>query len=123
MENGEDQWAALYQGTSPSDTKLIYDWDNTGLPNYIIEFESALTLNGAAVASGRVIDAAQLGNLSWNSVFNTGGTVTFNVTDSGQPNLTSASSNTLTFTNPVADAGSGQSLSAMIDDPNQNVLA
>jgi len=123
VENGEDQWAALYQGTGPADTQLIYDWDNTGLPNYIIEFESALTLNGAAVASGQVIDAAQLGNLSWNSVFNDGGTVAFNVTDSGQPNLTSTSSNTLTFNNPVSDAGPSQSLSAMIDDPNQNVLA
>jgi hypothetical protein len=123
-EDGQDQWGAIYQGGSPTDTALIYDWDNSNLPNYIIEFESALTLNGNAVAPGQVVAAADLGGLTWNSVFNDGGTVTYNVTDSGTPNLTSAAPNTLTFTNPVTfDGGASQSISAMIEDQHLTGLA
>ena len=123
-ENGEDQSAAIYQGTGATDTALIYDW-NTTLPNYIVEYEGALTLDGAAVAPNQVIALADMDGLSWNSVFNTGGTVAFNVTDSG--GATSAAANTLTFAPAAApvttDAGPSQSISTLIEDQHLTALA
>ena len=122
VEDNQDQYGAIFQGDAPTDTQLIYDW-NGSLPNYIVEFDSALTLNGLGVTAGTVVDAAQLGNLSWNSVFNTGGTVAFNVTDSAD--MTSAAANTLTFSPAPAttDAGPSQSISTLIEDQHLTALA
>jgi hypothetical protein len=120
-ESGQDDWGALYQGTSPTDTALMYDWDASGLPNYIIEFESALTLNGEAVAPGTTVAADQLAGLSGNSLFNTGGTVTYTVTDSA--GLTSEAPNTLTFGPAVTDSGPSQSISMLVEDPHLTSLA
>ena len=126
-EHNTDQFAAIFQGDSADDTRLIYDYRGT-LPNYIVEYESVpapLTLAGNAVLPGQVIDAADLDSLSWNSVFNNGGTVTFTVTDSADQE--SIASNRLTFA-PAAEAsgidlGAGQSVSSLVDDQHLYLLA
>ena len=51
------------------------------------------------MVAGQVIEADQLAGLSWNSVFNTGGTVTFQVGDSEGAY---SADNTLTFAAPPA---------------------
>lgn len=121
-----DQWGAIFAGEAgPDDLNLIYDWDVNGLSSYIIEYEGALTLDGVAVGAGTQIDVAALdaGTLAWSSLFNGGGTVTFNVTDS--QGGTSAAPNTLTF-EPALGAsapGSGQALAILIEDPHLSALA
>lgn len=123
VEDGQDDWGAIYQGLDPTDTKLIFDWDATGLPNYIIEYESALTLNGDAVPLNTPITVDQLGSVTWNSVFNSGGALTFTVTDSA--GLTSAEAYTMTFSPVVtsADPGSSLSVASLVEDQHLNVLA
>lgn len=128
LENHEADFGAIYEGTSPTDTALLYDrgagtgHPNAGedtLPQYLIEYNTtaALTLNGAAVAEGQTIAAADLANLSWNSVFNTGGTVAFAVGDSA--GAYSTPENTLTITTAPAIT----SASVGLEDQHLSVLA
>lgn len=122
-ETGLENFAAIYEG---SGSNLIYD-AGTGITatqsGFLIEYDTAavspLTLNGAAVTTGQVIAADQLANLSWNSVFNTGGTVTFQV---GDNDGAYSADNTLTFTNPPAVTVTPPTTIA-IEDQHLNVLA
>ncbi|MBA3477694.1 MAG: C-type lectin domain-containing protein [Lautropia sp.] len=128
LENHEADFGGIYEGTSDTDTALLFDrgagtgHPNAGtdtLPQYLIEYNttSALTLNGAAVAAGQTIAVADLAALTWNTVFNTGGTVAFAVGD--KAGAYSTPENTLTITPPAA----ATSVATMIDDQHINVLA
>jgi len=129
----EAQYAAIFDGLGASegagrdpatDTKLLYDigTDTTTLDKYLIEYNTpnvALTLDGAPVAAGTEVAVGDLGKLSWNSVFNTGGTISYAVAD--DEGLYSTTDSTLTIT---AAAPVGQSsIGTMIDDQHLNVLA
>ncbi len=67
---------------------------------------------------GQVIAADQLANLSWSSVFNNGGTVTFQV---GDDEGAYSADNTLTFAAPVVAIAPPTSLT--LEDQHLNLLA
>ena len=131
VENHEADFGAIWDGATPIDTALIFDRGPGGahpeagvdtLPQYLIEYDNptaGLFLNGAPVAVGQEIAAADLGSLSWNSVFNTGGTVTFAVADND--GLYSAPDNTLTISPTVAVPR--RRFGALIEDQHLTVLA
>jgi hypothetical protein len=70
------------------------------------------------VIAGQVIAADQLANLSWNSVFNNGGAVTFQVGDDAGAY---SADNTLTFAQPAVAIAPPTSLS--LEDQHLNLLA
>jgi hypothetical protein len=128
-ENGSAQFGAIYDGTSQTDTKLLYDQGTAtdSLPKFLIEYDAAaspLKLGNVAVTEGQVIAADQLANLTWNSVFTEAGSVKFSVGDSA--GAFSTPENTLTFAAAPAPAvtfDAAQSVSTLIDDQHLSVLA
>lgn len=132
LDNGgppesDAQYGAVYDGTAPDDTDLLFDFGTAGstATKYLIEYENIaapLQLpNGAAVTAGQVLTLGEVATLTWNSVFNTGGSVTYAVGDNAGAYSTPDS--TVTFAAPAAavDAGATQSIAMMIED--QSVLA
>ena len=123
-ETGLEDFAAVYEGVG---SNLIYD-AGSGITEtqsgYLIEYDTAvaspLTLNGAAVIVGQDIAVADLAGLSWNSVFNTGGTVTFQV---GDNDGAFSADNTLTFTSPAPPVTAAPPTMIAIEDQHLNVLA
>jgi hypothetical protein len=128
--NGEgdlENYAAIFDGLNDSDTHLIYDAGFDGgpspnhlQPNFLIEYDTTepLLLDGAPVAVGAVIAANQLGNLSWNSVFNTGGTLTFQVADASGAY---SEDNTLAF-EPAPTVTAAPPTMIALEDQHLNVL-
>jgi hypothetical protein len=120
-ENQEAQFGAIFEGFGePTSPGIMFDYgvDTDAQARYLIEYDTPmapLELNGTAVQPGAVIAAADLGNLTWNSVFNSGGTVAFAVGDSA--GAYSAESTLTIAAPPVA------TVSTMIDDQHLNVLA
>jgi hypothetical protein len=123
-ENNQENFGAIFEGTG---TNLIYDAGATGSTEiqtaYLIEYDGALTTSGGTVVTpGMELSAADLaGGLTWNSVFNGGGTLTFAVADSQGAYSAPA---TLEIGPPaVAAAPSSQSLTSLVEDQHLSSLA
>ena len=117
VESGGDDFGAIYNGVDAADTAILYDFGTSAstLPRYLIEYDTPLTgTGGAPVEVGQTIAAADLANLSWNSVFNDGGSFSYTVNASGGPAQTATY--TVNFAEPVSTSGPSLTVSSLIDD-------
>lgn len=123
-ENNEENFGAIYDAEgAPVPTAVIFD-TNGPLTQYLIEYGSALTrtAGGAPVAVGETILANEIANLTWNSMFNEGGS--FGYTLNASAGAQQTANYTVTFGDaPIAFADSGAAVSSLIEDQHMSVLA